>query len=101
MVEALRTQQQSTSSDDRITLADLTLVAVASATQQMAASASSPSGAARSSGGNHGGGEARQEERRDPEAERVYIDEIAREVVDEIRQQFRAAHERSGRNWET
>ena len=54
-VEALRTQRHAPS-DDRITLADLTLVATASATQQMAASPSGPTGAA-PSGGRGGGHE--------------------------------------------
>ena len=48
IVEALRSQPAAGSSDDRVSLADLTLIAIASATQQVAASAAG--------GGPSGGG---------------------------------------------
>ena len=100
MVEALRTQQQHSSSDDRITLADLTLVAVASATQQMAASRSDSGGGAAPAAGSagHGGGD---HQKKDPEAERREIEELARHVIDEVKHQYAISFERSGRTWES
>ena len=52
IVEALRAQPSTASSDDCVSLADLTLIAIASATQQVAAS---PAGG----GGPSGGASAR------------------------------------------
>jgi hypothetical protein len=46
IVEATRTRPQASSSDERMTLGDLTLIAMASATQQVAASPEGGSGAA-------------------------------------------------------
>lgn len=99
MVEALRAQQHATV-DDRVTLADLTLVAVASATQQLAASpigggapvANAPA-TNRPSTSPHAAAEP------SPEAERREIEELARQVLDEVHSLVEIARERSGGPW--
>src|SRR5439155_14031994 len=100
---ALRSQQAHPPSDDRVTLADLTLVAAASSTQQLAAS---PAGASASGGAApqastgrrtaHGSAAAK-----DPEAERREIEELARHVLDAVERMCDIARERSGDPWET
>jgi hypothetical protein len=98
IVEALRSQPAATSSDDRVSLADLTLIAIASATQQVAASpqgggpssssaaAAAPAAAPAAEAG-HGGksGNPAQE-----------IEELARAAFDELQRLFAMARERSG-----
>ena len=101
MVEALRTQNRGSGGDDRVTLGDLTLVAVASATQQLAASPHGGSGAPPSGGGASAVHGQKDQSDKSPEAERAEIDALARAVIDEIRQMTAQAHERSGEAWES
>jgi hypothetical protein len=102
MVEALRAQQQHGPTDDRVTLADLTLVAVASATQQLAASqphrASAVQTAATSAGGRRPHEAASKP---DPETERREVEELARQVLDEVHSLVEIARERSGGQWQS
>ncbi|HEX6835366.1 MAG TPA: hypothetical protein VF334_02280, partial [Polyangia bacterium] len=99
IVEALRSQPATPSSDDRVSLADLTLIAIASATQQVAASPAGggPSGAgataaapaaAPAADAAHGGGKSGN-----PAQE---IEELARAAFDELQRLFAMARERSG-----
>ncbi|MGZ3428112.1 MAG: hypothetical protein ACXVCV_15760, partial [Polyangia bacterium] len=100
IVEALRSQPSASSGDDRVSLADLTLIAIASATQQVAASpagggpsaggaaAAAPS-AAPEGGGGHGGGAKSG----NPAQE---IEELARAAFDELQRLMAIARERSG-----
>lgn len=103
MIDALRSQQQNAPSDDRVTLADLTLVATASSTSQMAASAagghsSHSHHATHGHGGEskHGGGE-----KKSPEAERLEIEIMAQHLVDEVRRRAEVSRERTGDSWES
>jgi hypothetical protein len=101
MVEAVRSQP-ATPSDDRVSLADLTLIAIASATRQVAASPAGggPSGsggvsspaaapAATPIGAGHGGGGRSGS----PQQE---IEEIARAAFAELQRLIEVARERSG-----
>ena len=100
LVEALRSQPAASSGDDRVSLADLTLIAIASATQQVAASAAGggPSGAAaaapataaapESAAGGPAGGRSGN-----PAQE---IEELARAAFDELQRLMAMARERSG-----
>jgi hypothetical protein len=99
MVEALRTQPATATSDDRVSLADLTLIAIASATQQVAAS---PAGGGPSGGGGaaapaasaepaSGGGGSKKSG--NPAQE---VEELARAAFDELQRLFAMARERSG-----
>jgi hypothetical protein len=100
MVEALRAHQNAPA-DDRLTLADLTLVAVASATQQVAASQAPPTVAAASTGGGGGAGTSRAAggAEQNLEAEQREIEELARQVLDEVRSLVEISRERSGDPW--
>lgn len=100
IVEAVRNPPAATSSDDRVSLADLTLIAIASATQQVAASpagggpgsgasaAAAPAAApdAGHGGGGHGGKGNPQQE----------IEELARAAFAELQRLIEIARERSG-----
>jgi hypothetical protein len=98
IVEAVRSQPAATPSDDRVTLADLTLIAMASATQQVAASpagggpgsgtstTAAPAAAPSESGG--GGGKSGN-----PAQE---IEELARAAFAELQRLVEIARERSG-----
>jgi hypothetical protein len=100
IVEALRTPAATATSDDRVSLADLTLIAIASATQQIAASpagggpsSSSSSDAPASSSSSsatsgHGAGKSGN-----PAQE---IEELARAAFDELQRLYALARERSG-----
>ncbi len=96
MVEALRTQPAAATSDDRVSLADLTLIAIASATQQVAAS---PAG-----GGPSGGGAAAPAASSEPASggskksgnPAQEVEELARAAFDELQRLFAMARERSG-----
>ena len=98
IVEALRSQPAA-SSDDRVSLADLTLIAIASATQQVAASptgggpsgasAAEPApGAAPEAASGHGGGKSGNSAQE--------IEELARAAFDELQRLIAMARERSG-----
>ncbi len=102
IVEALRSQQQqSGANDDRVTLADLTLVAVASSTGKLAASSAPAStGAHASQSPAAAGGKGGPSEKKSPEAERREIEELARHVLDEVERMCEIARERSGDPWE-
>ncbi|MDB4964467.1 MAG: hypothetical protein JWN44_156 [Myxococcales bacterium] len=100
MVEALRSQPAATPSDDRVTLADLTLISIASATQQVAASAAGggPSSASSSGGAPSGAGEGGAAaggggKSGNPAQE---IEELARAAFDELQRLITIARERSG-----
>ncbi len=98
IVEALRSQPAA-SGDDRVSLADLTLIAIASATQQVAASptgggpsgasAAEPApGAAPEAASGHGGGKSGNSAQE--------IEELARAAFDELQRLIAMARERSG-----
>jgi hypothetical protein len=99
IVEALRQQPATAAGDDRVSLADLTLIAIASATQQVAASAtgggpsaggsssSSPPAAAAPAGAHGGGGSGNPVEE---------IEELARAAFVELQRLMEIARERSG-----
>ncbi|HEY2746697.1 MAG TPA: hypothetical protein VGL86_18840, partial [Polyangia bacterium] len=101
IVEALRSQPSASSSDDRVSLADLTLIAIASATQQVAASpagggpsggaaaAAAPAAASSASASAAGGGKKSG----NPAQE---IEELARAAFEELQRLFAMARERSG-----
>jgi hypothetical protein len=102
LVEALRSQPAATaSSDDRVSLADLTLIAIASATQKVAASvqgggpsggatAAAPGAAGADTSSAHGAGEPA-----DPTQD---IEELARAAFDELKRLITMARERSGQD---
>ena len=102
IVEAMRASQSGTS-DDRVSLADLTLVAVASATQQLAASSTASHGPSHHDEGHshgapsHGG----HGSKKSAEAEQREIDEIAHQVLDEVHRMLEIAGERSGSPWQS
>ena len=98
IVEAMRHQPATTRSDDRVSLSDLTLIAMASATQQVAASAAgggpsasapaaaaAPTNAPASHGDGGGSGNPAQE-----------IEELARATFEELQRLMEIARERSG-----
>jgi hypothetical protein len=97
ILEALRHQPATGASDDRVSLADLTLIAIASATQQVAASAAGggPSGGGAAAapateagpGGGHAGGSGNRAQE---------IEELARAAFDELQRLMYIARERSG-----
>jgi len=99
LVEALRSQPAGSSSDDRVSLADLTLIAIASATQQVAASsvgggpssssAAEPSSSSSPGGGGGGGGGKSA----DPEQE---IEDLARAAFEALKRLEAVERERSG-----
>ena len=102
IVDALRAQQDSsTVADERVTLSDLTMISTASAQQKLAASSgpttpSSTNNASRGSKGKSSG-----DTKKNPEAERREIEEIARHVLDEVERLSEIARERSGDPWES
>jgi hypothetical protein len=97
IVEALRSQPAA-SSDDRVSLADLTLIAIASATQQVAASpagggptaAGAPAAAPASASAPSASGSAASA---NPAQD---IEELARAAFDELQRLILMARERSG-----
>ena len=99
IVAAMRAQPAATSGDDRVTLSDLTLISMASATQQVAASpaGSSPPSAAASpasgGGGGDGGGAGHGGGTGNPVQE---IDELARAAFHELQKLIMLERERSG-----
>ncbi len=101
MLDALRVQQQHAPSDDRVTLADLTLVATASSTSQLAAShgEQNSSQAHHASRGQAGGQQGGHGQQRNPEAERLEIEIMAQHLVDELRRRMEIERERAGDNW--
>jgi hypothetical protein len=98
IVAAMRAQPAATSGDDRVTLSDLTLISMASATQQVAASptGSGPPSAAASpaSGGGDGGGAAGQGGGTGNPVQE--IDELARAAFHELQKLITLERERSG-----
>jgi hypothetical protein len=101
MVEAVRQQPASAPGDDRVTLQDLTLISIASATQQVAASpqGSAPAPvAARPQAETHaakrGGNQAKG-------ASPGEIEELAHKVFEEYQRLVEIARERSGDPWES
>jgi hypothetical protein len=99
LVQAVRTQPARTPSDDRISLADLTLISVASATQQVAASevGDRPSTPTATEHAAPGGAAAPGKEQSSDQE----IEELARQVFDELQRLNEIARERSGDPWET
>jgi hypothetical protein len=101
MVQALQKSAPSSGGDDRVSLADLTLIAMASATQQVAAAeeggrpaasaagAAPPAGAAAGAGAGKGG------------APPPDLDDLARKVFKELQRLLDVARERSGSSWES
>jgi hypothetical protein len=98
MVQAL-SRSAPASNDDRVSLADLTLIAVASATQQMAATeaggrpqpqAAPPPASAPGGNGKPGEGGAKPQ-----------IEELARKAFAELRRLVEIERERSGHSWES
>jgi hypothetical protein len=107
MVEVLQRQHapatggsSSSGGSDRISLSDLTLVAVAAATQQVAASTSpaSTSTSGRSGGGREGGGSAGNSSAsaKSPEQEHREIEDLARRVLSEVEWMMDALRDRAG-----
>jgi hypothetical protein len=101
IVEAMRAQQESpTGSDERVTLSDLTLIATASANQQLAAASDAITPSSNNSSSRGSKGKSSGETKKNPEAERREIEEIARHVLDEVERLSEIARERSGDPWE-
>jgi hypothetical protein len=104
MVEAMRSPPAATSGDDRMTLSDLTLISMASATMQVAASpaggAPAGSGGAAGPAASGGGGEAGPGPGKagNPVQE---VEELARAAFDELQRLILVARERSGDSWES
>ena len=102
IVEAVRREPNAGASDDRVTLGDLTLISIASASQQVAASAqgSSPAApAARPQTESHAAaGGASKKPAADGAAE---VEELARKVFEEYHRLLEIARERSGDPWES
>ena len=106
IVEAMRAQPTATSSDDRVTLSDLTLISMASATQQIAASptgagptsASASSSSSPSSGDQGHGGSGQGGGTGNPVQE---IEELARAAFHELQRLITLERERSGDPWES
>lgn len=106
MVEVMQRQQapvtggsSRSGGSDRLSLSDLTLVAVAAATQQVAASTApaSTSSAPRGGGGRDGGGSGKsQGSRMSPEQEHQEIEELARRVLGEVEWMMDAMRDRIG-----
>jgi hypothetical protein len=99
LVEAVR--KQSSHSDGRISLGDLTLIAFASATQQVAASAegggpSGGGGGGHGGGGHGGGGGGGKGGGKGPD-----IVALAHKVYDELQHLLEIQRERSGDPWES
>jgi hypothetical protein len=101
MMTAARTQPATSTSDDRISLADLTLISLASANNQVAAAAEGASpaplttGTASSSpGGDAGGGG-------DGKDSVQQVEDLAREAFEELQRLIAIARERSGDPWES
>jgi hypothetical protein len=105
MIEAVQKPVVSKPSDDRISLADLTLISIASATQQVAASAAGAAPAANSaaapSGGasGAGGGAKGAASKGAPDAQEV--ERLAQQVFDELQRRLEIERERGGYPWES
>jgi hypothetical protein len=103
IVQAVRSAPQHVPGDDRVSLGDLTLISVASATGQLAASPEGerPQAAAagggggggghEGGGGGHGGGKGGH----GPD-----VEELARRVYEELQRVIEIERERSGHPWE-
>jgi hypothetical protein len=91
MVQAVRQAAAGSGGDDRMTLAELTLISIASATQQIAASQADHVNAGAPAQGNR-----QREQRNQPPDD---IDRIAREVLDAVRDLQSAWSERIGDPW--
>jgi hypothetical protein len=100
LVEALRAHQQHAPSDDRVTLADLTLVAVASASQQLAASTPERAASVAQTVSSAVSAIRSHLPGKSPELEQREIEELARQVLDEVYTLMKIARERSGDPWE-
>jgi hypothetical protein len=102
MVDAVRAQPQHVPGDERVSLGDLTLISVASATGQLAASgegerpqAVAPGGGGGDhgpGGGGHGGGHGG--------GKGADLEELARKVYEELQRVIDIERERSGVPWE-
>jgi hypothetical protein len=101
MVEAMRTPPAATAGDDRVTLADLTLISLASANEQIAASpqGAAPAPAATAAPAGGGGGAAGGGEKQGNQAQE--IEELARAAFEELQRLIQVARERSGDSWES
>jgi hypothetical protein len=101
MVEAMRTPPAATSGDDRVTLADLTLISLASANEQIAASPAggAPAPAATPAPASGGGAGAAGGDK--PGNQAHEIEELARAAFEELQRLIQVARERSGDSWES
>jgi hypothetical protein len=105
IVEAVRLAPSHVPSDDRVSLADLTLISVASATGQLAASGAGERPSAPSGGGGGGGGEGGHggggggggggHGGKGPD-----IEDLARRVYEELQRVIELQRERSGHTWQ-
>lgn len=95
------TSHPATSSDDRISLADMTLISMASATGQIAASAEGAAPApASSAGADHSGGDAPKAGGADADPSQD-VEDLARQAFEELQRLIAIARERSGDPWES
>jgi hypothetical protein len=105
IVEAVRTAPTHTPNDDRISLADLTLIATASATQQIAASPAgggpAPSAPSGGGGGGHGGGGGGHGKGDKKGGGAHEIEELAQKIYDELQKHWEIQRERSGESWDS
>jgi hypothetical protein len=101
MVDAVRAQPQHVPGDDRVSLADLTLISVASATGQLAASEEGgrPQPVAPGGGGG-GGGEAHHAGGKGGGGAPADLEDLARKVFEELQRHIEIERERSGTSWE-
>jgi hypothetical protein len=102
MMAAARTQPATSTSDDRISLADLTLISLASATNQVAAAAEGSSPAPLNTGtASSGGGSQAQGGGSDGKDQVQEVENLAREAFEELQRLIAIARERSGDAWES
>jgi hypothetical protein len=103
IVEAVRSTPATTPSDDRVSLADLTLISIASATQQFAAAPEGGGGHGGGGGGGHGGGGhgGHGVGKGGGKGGGANINELARHVFEELQRLMEIARERSGDPWES
>ncbi len=101
IMEAVRSAPSHVPSDDRVSLGDLTLISVASATGQIAASGegSRPQAAA-PGGGEGGGGGGGGKGGGGGGGKPPDIDDLARRVYEELQRVIEIQRERSGHSWE-
>jgi hypothetical protein len=103
IVQAVRAQPQHSPGDDRVSLGDLTLISVASATGQLAASEAGarpqPVGPSGGGGGGeehgHGGGGGGGKHGGAPD-----LEALARKVYEELQRAIEIERERNGHPWE-